>query len=69
VGAAGIIVPADFVEGFANAIVRLLSDDDRRRAMGAEALKITVPYFTWGHMATKLMSDLGVSAKGEDGHA
>lgn len=66
VGAAGIIVPADFIEGFASAIVRVLSDDARRHAMGAEALKITVPYFTWGHLSAKLMFDLGFSAHEED---
>jgi len=69
VGSAGIIVPADFIEGFASAIVRLLNDDVRRGSMGDEALKITVPYFTWGHMSAKLMSDLGFSANGEAHHA
>jgi glycosyltransferase involved in cell wall biosynthesis len=65
-GNAGIIVPPDFIEGFANAMVRILSDDAWRRAMGAEALKITVPYFTWGHLSAKLMSDLGFSPSQEN---
>jgi len=67
-GSAGIIVPADFVEGFASAMVRLLGDDDRRHAMGAEALRITIPYFTWGRMSAGLMSDLGFSASEGAGH-
>ena len=66
-GQAGVVVPADFVEGFAAAIVRLLTDDDRRRRMGARAREITVPYFTWRHLTEELLSDLGVSPGGKGG--
>lgn len=62
-GRAGVVVPADFIEGFASAITRILGDDDLRRAMGAEAMRITVPYFTWGHMTADLMSDLGFAGQ------
>ena len=66
-GEAGVVVPADCVEGFAAAIVRLLTDDDRRRRMGARAREITVPYFTWRHLTEELLSDLGVSPGGNSG--
>jgi len=68
-GEAGVVVPADFVEGFAAAIVRLLQDDERRRRMGARAREITVPYFTWRHLTEDLLADLGISAEGKVQHA
>ena len=67
-GEAGVIVPADFVEGFAEAITRLLKNDDQRLRMGARAHEITVPYFTWRHLTEELLDDLGVSAGGKVGH-
>jgi mannosylfructose-phosphate synthase len=68
-GEAGVVVPADFVEGFAAALVALLRDDDRRHRMGARAREITVPYFTWRHLTEKLLADLGVSPGGRVAHA
>jgi len=62
-GQAGVIVPANFVEGFAAALVRLLRDDVLRRRMGEHALNITVPYFTWRHMTENLLVDLGLTAE------
>jgi glycosyltransferase involved in cell wall biosynthesis len=64
-----VVVPADFVEGFAAALVALLRDDDRRHRMGARAREITVPYFTWRHLTEKLLADLGVSPGGRVAHA
>ena len=52
---------SDFVDGFARALIRLLQDEDRRCRMGAEARDITIPYFTWQHLTTKLFENLGVS--------
>ncbi len=63
IGDGGIVVPADFTEGFATAILQLLQDDDLRRRMGDKARDITVPYFTWKHLTESLLSDLGVSAE------
>jgi len=60
-GRGGVVVPADFVEGFAEAMLRLLKQDDLRQRMGAKAREITVPYFTWRRMTANLLSDLGVS--------
>ncbi|UCG32421.1 MAG: glycosyltransferase [Phycisphaerales bacterium] len=60
-GEGGVVVPADFVAGFAEALARLLEDDARREHMGRRAREITIPYFTWRHMTESLLSDLGVS--------
>ena len=61
-GEAGVIVPADFVEGFAAAISRLLKDDALRSRMGKRALEITIPYFTWHSRSKELLDSLGVTA-------
>jgi glycosyltransferase involved in cell wall biosynthesis len=60
-GQGGVVVPADFVAGFAEANARLLQDDDLRERMGAGALEITVPYFTWDRRTRDLLDDLGVT--------
>ena len=60
VGEGGIVVPADDVDAFAAALTLLLTDADRREAMGRRALNITVPYFTWEHRTRDLLEDLGV---------
>jgi glycosyltransferase involved in cell wall biosynthesis len=62
-GEGGVVVPADFIEGFAEAMIRLLTDDPRRQQMGQRARQITVPYFTWRHLTAALLDDLGVSAE------
>ena len=63
-GEAGIVVPADFVDGFAAALLRLLTDDEGRKRMGARALEITIPYFTWRHLTETLLAALGVRSEG-----
>jgi glycosyltransferase involved in cell wall biosynthesis len=60
-GQAGMVVPADYVAGFAVALTRLLRDDDLRQRMGRRALDITIPYFTWHSRSKDLLDDLGVS--------
>ncbi len=60
-GQAGVVVQADCVKGFANALVTLLKDDERRKQMGDKARDITVPYFTWAHLTEQLLEDLGVT--------
>ena len=62
-GQGGVVVPADFVDGFADALIRLLSDKDKCRQMGDRALEITVPYFTWGHMTEDLLKDLSITPR------
>ncbi len=60
-GEGGMVVMADYVEGFATAITRLLQDDELRRKMGDKAYEITIPYFTWENRTKDLLSDLGVA--------
>ena len=57
-------MPADDVAGFAEALTLLLADEERRDQMGARALDITVPYFTWAARTRDLLDDLGLSAPG-----
>ena len=59
-GDGAIVVPADEVDGFAQAITILLSDSDRRTAMGGAARDITVPHFTWARRTKDLLDDLGI---------
>ena len=67
VGEGAIVVPADDTEGFAQALELVLGDDQLRIDMGARALHITVPYFTWEHRTRDLLDDLGVSPTAEAG--
>jgi len=64
-GDAAIVVPADDVEGFAQALAMLLSDDALRGRMGQRALEITIPYFTWAHRTRDLLDDLGLGVETE----
>lgn len=64
VGEGAIVVPADDVEGFAQALVMLLSDDEMRTETGRRARRITVPYFTWEARTQDLLDDLGVTPGG-----
>lgn len=61
VGEGAIVVPADDVEGFSQALVMLLSDGERRVKMGNRALNITVPYFTWEARTKDLLDDLRIT--------
>ena len=61
VGEGAIVVPADNVEGFSQALVMLLSDDAMRTEMGGRARTITVPYFTWEARTKDLLNDLGIT--------
>jgi len=63
-GEGGIVVPADFVEGFASALITLLRGDILRHLMGKRALDITIPYFTWNRMTSLLLEDLGFETHG-----
>ncbi len=61
IGEAAIVASNDDIQAFAHALIHLLEDEELRRRLGQRAREITVPYFTWTHMASRLMSDLGVS--------
>jgi glycosyltransferase involved in cell wall biosynthesis len=66
-GEGGMVVLADFVEGFSAAITRLLQDDALRTKMGQRAYEITIPYFTWASRTKDLLDDLGVTPQRMDG--
>lgn len=55
------IVKANDIEGFATAISELASDPSLRQKMGANALKITVPYFTWTSMTQTFLKQIGLA--------
>ena len=60
-GEGAIVVPADDVAGFAQALITLLGDDQLRGEMGRTALATTIPYFTWEMRTRDLLDDLGVA--------
>jgi mannosylfructose-phosphate synthase len=66
-GEGAVVAPADSVAGFAAAITRLLADESRRRAMGARAHQITVPYFTWDDRGRAFLHALGVPLPNQEG--
>jgi len=59
VGAGAVVVPADDVAGFAQALELLLADRELRDEMGRRAYEITVPDFTWPTIVDKLLEDIG----------
>jgi glycosyltransferase involved in cell wall biosynthesis/galactose-1-phosphate uridylyltransferase len=59
-GQGAIVVEADDVAGFAHALTMLLKDDTLRHEMGENAYKITIPYFTWGHVVNDFLEKIGV---------
>ncbi len=64
-GEGAVVVPADNVAGFSEAMTTLLKDDELRGKMGCRANEITVPYFTWIRMAASLVRDLGFEVDDE----
>jgi glycosyltransferase involved in cell wall biosynthesis len=62
-GEGGIVVPADFEEGFAHALHLLLTDPERCERLGRRAREITIPYFTWKVRTEDLLGDLGITAE------
>lgn len=59
-GQGAIVVEADDVAGFAHALTIMLTDDDLRQQMGDNAYRITIPYFTWGHVVHDFLDKIGV---------
>jgi glycosyltransferase involved in cell wall biosynthesis len=58
VGEGAVVVPADSVGGFAEALQMLLTDEAKRRAMGEAARRITVPHFSWNGRTRALLDQL-----------
>jgi glycosyltransferase involved in cell wall biosynthesis len=64
VGSGATVVPADDVEGFAEALKMLLADPEASSEMGRRAFDITVPYFSWEARTRDLLDDLGIGSTG-----
>jgi glycosyltransferase involved in cell wall biosynthesis len=58
VGQGAVIVQPDDVEGFAQALDLLLSDERMRQVMGRKAYQITIPQFTWPNMVEQFLKSL-----------
>jgi mannosylfructose-phosphate synthase len=59
-GQGAIVVPADDVDGFSQAIEILLTDEALRQQMGINAYRITIPYFTWDNRIGTFLTEIGV---------
>jgi mannosylfructose-phosphate synthase len=59
-GEGAVVVPADDVRGFAHALEMLLSNSDRREAMGERAYRLTIPTFTWPSRVSSFLEELDV---------
>ena len=59
-GRGAMVVPADDVPAFSEALVRLLGDDQLRHQMGQQALQITIPYFTWESRTRDFIQGAGI---------
>jgi mannosylfructose-phosphate synthase len=62
VGEGALVVEADDVTGFAQALELLLEDKDLRQSMGRSAFHLTVPYFTWDSMTRRFLEQIGIEA-------
>ncbi|MFP4345538.1 MAG: glycosyltransferase [Anaerolineales bacterium] len=62
VGEGAVVVPADDLQGFAQALERLLLDAGLRTRLGAGALRITVPYFTWSSRVPAFLEAIDVES-------
>jgi glycosyltransferase involved in cell wall biosynthesis len=60
VGEGAVVVPADDVRAFAQALERLLLDDELRTRLGEGARRITVPYFTWSSRVPAFLEAIDV---------
>ena len=58
IGQGGIVVPADDVSKFVQALDILLSDPNLRKEMGEKAYSITIPYFTQENVVGKFLNDI-----------
>jgi len=59
-GQGAIVVPADDVGGFAQALSMLLSDETLCRKMGKEAYNITIPRFTWDRVVNDFLDEIDI---------
>ncbi len=67
VGAGAIVVEADSVPGFAEALKVLLTDYRLRRRLGNGALAITVPAFGWDRLLATFLDAIAPELRGQHG--
>ena len=58
VGKGAILVQPDSVEGFAEAMTKLILDETLREKMGSIAYQITIPRFTWPRVVKRFLDNL-----------
>lgn len=58
IGDGAIVVPADYIDGFAYAINYLIENPSKRQLMAKKAYQITIPYFTWENMVKQFLKDI-----------
>jgi starch synthase len=54
-GVTGLLVPPDDPEALANAVVSLLSDPQRMKAMGKAGAEMVREHFTWNKVAERVI--------------
>ncbi len=64
IGEGAIVVQADDVDAFAEALKILLKDDVMRLEMGERAYQITIPYFTWKSRTRTFLKEIGMTSSG-----
>ncbi len=61
-GPGAIYAPADDVESFGAALESLLLDDEKRREMGRQAHRITIPAFTADHLVKDFLNNIPIAS-------
>jgi mannosylfructose-phosphate synthase len=62
-GRGAIVVQADEVDGFAQALKMLLTDDSLCQEMANNAYQITIPRFTWGKIVRDFLQTIGIEVE------
>ena len=62
-GSGAVVVQADDINGFAQALTMLLSDGTLRRKMGESAYQATIPYFTWANVVAVFLKEMGIETQ------
>jgi phosphatidylinositol alpha-mannosyltransferase len=61
----GLLVPPGDVQALAEAVVRLLEDEPRRRSLGAAARRVAEERYSWGAIASRLLDVYSLVVRGE----
>jgi glycosyltransferase involved in cell wall biosynthesis len=59
-GRGAVVVQADDIAGFAQALGLLLIDKDLRSELGHNAFQATVPYFSWPRRMAEFLEQIGI---------